>query len=177
MNSVDLILLLPMLYLGFKGFNRGLIGEVASIVGLVLGIYACLFFSSTVKIWVASTFESDGYWVGIAAFAITFIGVLLGVNLIAKLLSKVLDMAALGIFNKMLGTIFGILKAMIILSALLLIVNGIDQQFSFLPQEKIKGSMMYEPLSKFAFKALPFLENNEVWQSFLASFKDMFSPE
>lgn len=177
MNLLDLILLIPMMYLGFKGFNRGLVGELASIIGLVLGIYACLYFSGTVKIWVSEAFETDGYWVGIAAFAITFIGVLLGVRLIAKALSKILDMAALGIVNKMLGTAFGIFKALLILSALLLVVNAIEQYAPFLPQEKVKGSMLYEPLSKFALKVFPFLEENEVWKSFLEGFQNLFTTE
>jgi len=44
-NTLDIILAVPLLYGLYKGFTRGLIVEIASLVGLVLGIYGGVHFS------------------------------------------------------------------------------------------------------------------------------------
>ncbi len=45
MNVLDIILAIPILWLAYKGFTKGLIIEISTLAALVLGIYASLHFS------------------------------------------------------------------------------------------------------------------------------------
>ncbi len=46
MNVIDVILLLPLLYGAFKGFSKGFIFEVATLAGMVLGVFIAIRYSA-----------------------------------------------------------------------------------------------------------------------------------
>lgn len=58
MNYIDIILLLPLLYGAYRGFSRGLIIEVATLLGLLLGVYIAIKFSGYTGGLSAGFFES-----------------------------------------------------------------------------------------------------------------------
>ena len=66
-------------------------------------------------------------------------------------------MVALGLISRVLGGVFGVLKMALITSALLLIVNSIDQQLEIIPKEQKKKAFLYQPISEI----VPFLLNEE----------------
>ena len=55
------------------------------------------------------------------------------------------------------------LKMALITSALLLIVNSIDQQLEIIPKEQKKKALLYQPISEI----VPFLLNEEEANSFM----------
>ena len=44
MSKIDIILIIPLLWGAFMGFRKGLVLELASLVGLILGIYGAIKF-------------------------------------------------------------------------------------------------------------------------------------
>ena len=51
MSYIDIIILLFLLYGAYRGFSRGLIVEVATLAGLVLGVYMAVRYSSYTEIF------------------------------------------------------------------------------------------------------------------------------
>ena len=49
MNYIDIVILLFLLYGAFRGFSKGLIIEVATLAGLILGVFIAIRYSPFTK--------------------------------------------------------------------------------------------------------------------------------
>ena len=150
MNLLDAVLILPIVLMAISGFNNGFIKELASFAALVLGIYFAVFFSDVVAGFLIKSFDINHRYVFILAFLITFVGVVLLVSLIGKLLDKIAALVALGLINKISGLVFGLFKGVLIMSIFLVIFNMIDTKGHILKDEHKKGSLLYQPLFQVA---------------------------
>jgi len=70
--------------------------------------------------------------------------------LLGKAMTKIAETIALGFFNKLVGAIFGFLKYALILSIVLLVYDEINASLRFVEKEKVKKSVLYEPVKNFA---------------------------
>jgi len=162
MNFIDIILGILLLWGLIKGIGKGLFGSVASLLALVVGIYVAVHFSK----FIAGAIELYVDWpinlVNIAAFAVTFIIVVLVVSVAGKLLTEIADYASLGIANKILGGVFGIVKMAFLASVLIIFVNAINDKIPIIKKETLDSSLLYRPVQKFAPLILPsFLKQKE----------------
>ena len=73
MNSFDYILLIPLLYGLYRGFTKGLIIELASLLALTLGIYGALHFSSFTFEFLSGYFEIKAVYLQWASYGFTFL--------------------------------------------------------------------------------------------------------
>lgn len=150
LNYLDLIIGLPIVLFAIGGYRKGFIKELTSLMALLLGIYFALYFSDVVAEWLIQYFDIGHRYVFIVAFILTFIAVVLLVSLIGKLLDKIASLAALGIVNKLLGLAFGVLKAGVIMSILILLFNMIDSNGNILKSELKDTSLLYRPVESIA---------------------------
>lgn len=150
MNILDIILALPILWLAYKGFSKGLIIEISTLAALILGIYASLHFSYVAADFLRSNFNMTDKYLNIVSFVITFLLVVIAVNLVGRLVSKFLGLIALSFVNRSLGGVFGILKAAVFLSFVLFFVQKFDSSGNLLSAETKQQSMLYpyvEPIA------------------------------
>ncbi len=151
MNWLDWLLILILAFAAFQGLRRGFIVEVCSLLAMVVGI------------WLAARYsERLGEAVGLGpdqttiAFVLTFLVVLIGVHLLARALTKLIDLAQLGIPNKLAGVAFGMLRSAFSLSIMLnLLIGWSDGNMP--PQEIREGSSIHDPLRAFAPLIVPAL--------------------
>jgi len=123
MNYYDVGAAIILLWSAWKGFSSGFVVSVLSLLGLLAGIYLALYFSGFARDFLADNFDMDGMYLKTAAFALTFLGVVVGVHLVAKLLEKLLNAAALGPVNKLAGAVFGVLKGALVISVILMVLT------------------------------------------------------
>ncbi len=166
MNFIDIIIIVILGYGLVKGFINGLIIEVASVLALILGIWGAIKFSSFTAAKLYDTFDMSGQYVGIIAFVITFIIIVIVIHFIGLLADKLVKLAALGFLNRLLGILFGLFKSVMILSIIMVVLNAIDARKSFLPREKINNSMLYNPISDIAPAIFPIIGEGSFKQSF-----------
>lgn len=156
MNVLDIIFLIPLLWLGYRGFQKGFIIELSSLVALVLGIYIAINFSGITANWLTDNFDISEKYLTIIAFIVTFIVVVIGVFMVGKVLEKFIDVLLLGFVNKIAGGAFGIIKAAFLISVILWIINSFDSRGDYLiKQETRKGSILYESIESFAPTIIP----------------------
>ncbi|WP_062057289.1 CvpA family protein [Aquimarina longa] len=161
MNYIDIILGIFLLWGLIKGFSKGLFSSLASLVALVVGIYIAVHFSHIVGEYLKNYVDWQEGSMKLAAFAITFITVVILVSLAGKILTKIADFAALGILNKILGGAFGILKMAFIASVLFIFVDAINKNITILKKETLASSVLYDPVRKLAPMVLPSILNTE----------------
>ena len=123
MNYIDAIIAIPLLWFTYKGFNKGLIIELATLIALLLGIYISAHFSDYTADFLRQKMDFHSEYMSIISFSITFIAVVLLVMLFGKSLEKVINVLLLGFVNKLLGALFGLIKASFVLSILIFILT------------------------------------------------------
>jgi len=146
MNYIDIAIIGLVLFGAVKGFSKGFVIEAASLIALILGLIGALLFSSTVGTLLESFFDAARIPQSGVLFILTFIAIIIGINLLAKFLTRILKMAALGGLNRILGAIFGGLKFVLILSAVILIMDQFEFLFTFMEDDLIDESQFYEPV-------------------------------
>ena len=154
MNTIDIVIGIILIIAFFMGFQKGLLRALASLIGLVVGVYCAMFFSDYVRVYIEKWFEWSEDINTIAAFLITFFIIMFLFGLVGRLLTKVADFAMLGIFNKLFGGIFNVLKYAFLLSVVFMFVNA-SEDYKILNEEKRNTSILYGPVASLAPAVLP----------------------
>jgi len=162
MNYFDLIFVVPLLWGAYKGFSKGLIVSVASLVALLLGIYGAIRFSGFVGTLVSENVNIQDNYLPLVAFAITFVGIVVGIHFIAKMMSKLAKAIALGWLNTLAGILFGLLKSAFIISIFIFIFDKIDTSNNLLSKDLKEESLLYGPIKTLAPAIFPSLNTFEM---------------
>ena len=138
MNFIDILVLIPLCWYGFRGFKNGLIYEIASIAAIVLGVWFAYHFSD----WLA-VMLTDVPLAKPVAFILIFVSVLLLVHLAGKLVTKIVKLAIPGIIDHIFGLLFGVAKVVVVFSALFYAIQIIDPHGILLKKETTEKSITY----------------------------------
>jgi len=147
-NTLDLVILGVVALFLLLGLKKGFIISVATLIGLVAGLYAAIYFSTFAGRLIGKFFETNSFWLPYISFALTFIAVLTGVYLIGKMLEQVVDLSGLGILNHMAGALLGILKGVLLLSVFFYLIRSADTENRIISEKARKGSLFYDPVAR-----------------------------
>ena len=145
-NIMDLVFGGLIAYGGFKGFRKGVIVELTSLLALVLGIYGAIHFSGYVAEQLTSYIDWDKRYVDLASFGLTSVGIIFGVSLLGKMLTSLAKLVMLNGVNRMLGLLFGGLKLAVFSGVILIFLMKANALFGFIPSEIIEQSLLCETL-------------------------------
>lgn len=124
MNYLDIIIAIILFLFGWKGLRKGLIIEVVTLLAFGVGIYGAMHFSDFTAAHLQDFMEIKPQYLNTVAFVLTFIMLVVLVNLIGRLVSKWVKSMNLGFFDKLGGFLFGILKGVLLCSVLLMVLNN-----------------------------------------------------
>jgi len=77
------------------------------------------------------------------------------ISLAGKALTKLANFASLGILNKLAGGFFGGLKAVLLISVVLLVFDGLNTNLTIVSEADIKASILYKKVQSLAPIILP----------------------
>lgn len=169
MNYIDLIILVPLLWGAVRGFMKGFIIGISGLLALILGIYGAVLLSDRLGVYLAEAHGLEGAMMPVVAFALVFIAIVVGIHFLGKLIQKAVQLAALGLVDKLAGGIFGIAKAALILSVVILLVEKADAYFEFLPRDQMAESALYEPLADITQEYFPRIADSQAFQQMIES--------
>lgn len=155
MNTVDIILSLVLLYGLVRGFFRGLLAELASLVGIVAGIYGAVHFSHFLGEFLSEIVDWKVQYINLISFAITFILIVFLISLAGKMLTKIAAFAALGIVNKLLGGVFGLIKSAFVASVIIMFFKATNERIEIVEDKTLEESILYQPVASIAPIVLP----------------------
>lgn len=148
MSFFDILLAAVLLYGFIQGFRQGLFTAFASLVSLIVGIILAIKFSHLVRSFIENLVSWNPKYIEVTAFGLTFILVVVGIILLAKLFTGIASFAQMGWLNTIAGGVFGILKMTLILSILLNLFQKININNYFLSQETMDKSLFYNTIQK-----------------------------
>ena len=155
MNYLDILILIPMLWFGYKGFTHGFIRELVGLTALILGVYAAFVFSDMVEKWIDNpSLPKEVY------FAITFLIVLIVVFLLGKLVEKIIKLVIPEFVNNLFGGLFGILKVAVFFSVVFYFIHNIDSKQVILTEKIVEKSFTYKYIEPIVPKLEEWYEKN-----------------
>lgn len=163
MNFVDIILIIPLGYSAWRGFRKGLIIEVFTLLALLVGIYAGIHFSDWTSDRISEYFEIEPNYLPVVAFTVTFLVIGAMVFFAGKMLEQMIKVVNLSPINKILGVLFGMLKMIYTLSILLIILETYDERGDFIPEDLKDSSLLYRPIKVTATATIPAIEQSTIW--------------
>jgi len=158
MSTLDIILAVFLLYFAFKGFTNGFIISIATLAGLVIGLYAAVHFSEFTANWLQHDMGLKTGNIKLIAYIVTFVIIVVLIYLLGRFLTGVVKTVGLGILNRLAGAIFGIAKGLLIASFLFLLFSRIDPHQSLFTAAHKKGSVLYTPVAAIAPAVIPILQ-------------------
>ena len=144
MNWIDLVLGLLLVYAFYKGFKNGLIIELTSLLALILGLFLAYSFSDKTATVLDQWVDWSDTSLSIVAFLLTFLLVVILINLLGKAISKLIGMMALGLMNKLAGGIFGLIKVLIFISVLFIVADAARDYINVLKLEVVQSSIILD---------------------------------
>ena len=123
MNTLDVLLLIPIIIGAVGGFRKGFIIGVVSLLALILGVFGGFYFLNWGVSILITEFGLMGKVLPIIAFLIIFISIIIIVNFIGKLLKKFVQMILLGGVDKIAGALVGALMWTFFMSSLIWVAS------------------------------------------------------
>lgn len=113
MNFLDIIIICIIVLFLLRGFFRGLVQEILSLIAVVLAIFLASSFNHLLVPHLKLYIESD-ITVSALSYSIIFFGTLILVWLLTKLLKSVLEISLLGWLDRTAGGVFGLIEGILI---------------------------------------------------------------
>jgi len=117
-NIADLALLIIWGFFFFRGYYRGLVKEIASIVALALGFKLAVLYSPKAAPYVNQLVSNPGF-AAPAAFILIFAGVMIVCSLVVTLLTGLMRFGLMDWANRFFGGFFGLAKGILLTAVLL----------------------------------------------------------
>lgn len=148
MSFIDIILGAFLVFGLIRGLKNGLIVEFASLISFFVGIYLAVKFSSLL---------GDSKTAKIMAFIIILILTIIGIRLLAKMLSKIASTLFLGWLNKLGGATFAVVRMVLFLGVILSLFQKVNINNALISKETQEKSLFMNPVLKTSEFMLPVL--------------------
>jgi membrane protein required for colicin V production len=120
MSWIDAAIVIIFLYFIITAFNAGFVREIIGTVAAILGaVVAGLFYRDVADTLLASIDNETTS--SVVSFLVIFVGISVAGQVLALLVHPAITVLQLGIFDQLLGAMFGIFKAFIIVEVLLIL--------------------------------------------------------
>ena len=121
--------------------------EIISLVAIILGVIGGFKLMGNAMLMLGFNFNIDKGLLPFAAFGIVFIIIVVVVSLLGKLIKSIFDKSAFGLADDILGGVFGLIKAIFLVSVMLWIISSVGHD----PLKNLTAnSHLYPLISDFA---------------------------
>ena len=151
MNYLDIVIVIPLLYGMIKGFSNGLIKEITGLLGLFIGVYIAINFSSYLNPKVTEFLKGHEKIVPIISFAVLFIVSVISIKILGYIIDQFAKAIALGFVSRLLGGVFGLLKIVVILS----ILFSLTREYKLIDRQTQENSILLIPLQRISKVIIP----------------------
>ncbi len=160
MSPVDIIFIIILLWGAFRGWKDGLIKEVFSSCGVVVGLIVAIMFYKTLGEQFCPALGSGSmasYLSCVLAFILIWVVVPIIFGMVANVLTRAVKVMCLGPLNKALGLVLGTLKFFVFISFVFSAMSYVGvisqerkQKSVFYPYVTVLGNLVLgdEPLAQ-----------------------------
>lgn len=136
---IDIITITLIIIFFIRGYMKGIIVALFSVVAFILGIICALKLSELLASFLLEEGLVTSAWAQLVSYVILFVGMVIIVNLIAKAIESTMEALWMGWANKLFGGIFYAFIGALVLSTFLWLGN----KMGLIPQEQLLASKSY----------------------------------
>ncbi len=148
-----------------KGYQKGFIVAVFSIIAFIVGLTAALKLSAVTAEYLKDSIDVSSRWLPFIAFAVVFLIVVILIRIGAKLIEKAFQVVLLGWLNRIAGIVLYAVLYLIILSIFVFYA----EKLQILKPATIQSSQTYDFIQPWGPKVMDNIGK------VIPLFKDMFS--
>lgn len=131
---------------------RGLVREVLALSAWLVAFLAANLLAGEVAPWLSGMMESEALQL-LAGFVCVFVVVLIGMSVLAILVSKLVKSAGLGLEDRLLGGVFGLARGLLVVMIVVLLAG-----LTTLPRQAVwRNAVLSDPLVMLAGQVKPWL--------------------
>ena len=159
MATLDIILLICFIPGIIRGLSKGFLEQALALAGVVLSVWAAFRFSSLVCTWLKPYVDVSEATLNVISFALILIAISLVVLLLAKLLTKVVELAMLGWLDKTLGLVFALAVNALVIGVFIILFDTVNAKFALVKPEVLDASIVYTSLRDLSYLVFPYLKS------------------
>ncbi len=141
LKIIDILIILPMIWFGYKGIKKGFIYEIIYVLALIIGAWASIYLSH-ITVGIIGIKTETGHLISLA---ITFFACIIIVFLIGKIIKAGITLIIPEFFDKILGFIFGAFKILFIAGIIFYYITSADKQEKILTANAKEKIILYQP--------------------------------
>lgn len=158
MNMLDIIILICMILAIIQGIIKGFISQAISIISIIIGVWASVHFTELVYQWLGQHITGTEQALKITSFCLIFLGVIIVLLILGKLMEKVIKLIMLGWLNRLLGAVLSLLKWILVMGIVVIAFNAVNKSLGLVKPETIAQSHLYQMLMDIADTVFPYLK-------------------
>ena len=114
-------------------------------------------------VWLAQYIQGSEQVLKVVSFALIFIAVIAGLALLGRLVEGPVKLIMLGWLNRLLGVVFSLVKASLIVGLIIMAFCSLNNTFQFVSEDVLNQSVLFPPLKNMAYTVFPYLKDLLFW--------------
>ena len=151
MNTLDIILLVATGIGMIYGFKTGLVKQLTLGAGVIIGLLQATIFYQQAGIWINELSGWDDWICNSLGFLAILLAVAIAVNIVGLLLRWLLRIILLGWIDRILGAVFSIFIAIVIVAFGVKISNSLFPDNNITGQTSQEESLLYKEVAEITF--------------------------
>ena len=150
---IDAIVITLFIWAIIKGFSQGFVVAIFSTIAIFIGLIAAVKLSAVTANYLHEKANLTMQWLPILSFALVMFVTVILVRVLAKIIQRTMELAALGWLNKIAGIVLYLLLFATVFSVVLFYAKEIK----FVSEDTILSSKTYkfiQPLAPFAINGI-----------------------
>lgn len=161
---IDFVLAVPLLWALWRGFQKGFIVKIVSLIALVAGVFAGFHGSDGLATWLHDELDWPESVLALTAFVLAFILVVIGVHMIGKMIEKIVDLTALGVVNKLAGMALGFIQMLCLLSIVTFALDSVFGARAWVPENAAKEAILFPHVETAIEMLIPEMRRDTPWE-------------
>jgi len=157
MNWFDLVVVILVLITLVKGFFSGLVMQIASLAGLILGAIFAGQLSGLIAPKLIELTNASPHIIGPLSYIVAFILIIVALFFAGKLIESFVDALKMTILNRLAGAIFCCAKWVVLFSILLNLFVEFDQNKVYIKEDVRENSHTYHYITEISRTVIPYL--------------------
>ena len=126
-STPDILFSLILLFFTINGFRKGLISEIARLSALFIGCFVASKYHENLIPIIEEYFINEKI-IQIISFLILFFLTIVIINILSSTIQKLFEFIYLGWLNRLLGSLIGFIKGLIIISIIIFCMDVLPQE-------------------------------------------------
>lgn len=153
----DIITLVVIGWMIFRGSKDGFVSQLLSLVGIIVGVVLAITYGGAV----GNLLKIDPQYAEISGFIIIFIVAVIIALILSKLLSKIISVIKLNWLNTLLGILFSIVKGLVVLSFIYAAIFALNERIKLIDEKEFDKSISFNVVRSVANPLIKYWEQSK----------------